>query len=196
MSDPGFRRVREDRPEVSRRRLVAVIAVPLVLIALVGLAYVSAAPLPGPVRQVTRELFPQGWAVFTRQPDIGHLLVARPGEDGWHFIDQGPLAEPRNAFGLNKEPIARAEEIRSLDLQLPAVAGWPVCRGRWLACLERFDTDESATVTNRRDPAKLCGPLGFVWRPPVPWDRARRGEGRSHPDQKPVQVMVAEVECP
>lgn len=184
-----------DRSRPAAARLVAVAAL-LCLVTLVPAVYIFHAALPyNPVqlpggRSVgLRVIAPQGWKFFTRDPREERLLVRVPdGAGGWTSDVTPTNSAPRNLFGALRSSRAQPSEMSELLLRAPEEA--------WVACTEDPDVCLAAfapplALTNPDATPTLCGDVGFVLQPPVPWAWARR-LGAVTLDSK---VLRAEVSC-
>jgi antimicrobial peptide system SdpA family protein len=169
----------------------------LIVTALVVSSYAVHAPMPAnavslpyesSMRSWVRQLLPEGWAFFTRSPREADVApVIRTGHGRWRDALLGPHAEPRNAFGFARRSRAQGVELGMLSGSLRKDA-WTDCRGPVDACLERAT---AVGVANTAPAPTLCGAVGLVSRPPVPWAWSRS----SREITMPARVARLEVSC-
>lgn len=132
-----------------------------------------------------RTMAPQGWAFFTRDPREADIDV-RAAEAAWTS-----LLHPNNStfslLGASRDARAQRIELGMLSTRIPS-AKWVRCKGDPAICLE-----ESRVVLHLENDypiPTLCGDLGFVKAPPVPW--AWSGTERSiHMPSKISRVTVS-----
>jgi sporulation delaying protein A len=136
----------------------------------------------------TRVWFPEAWGFFTRDPRESRVLVRMERRGRWVPASLGPQARLSNAFGLRRRARAQGVEIGLLLEEVPDSA-WVHCTGLPEECLER--TKNWYAVGDISPRPTLCGRIGFVLQPPVPWAWARSGERITMPSQ----VLKAEVSC-
>jgi antimicrobial peptide system SdpA family protein len=112
-------------------------------------------------------LLPQGWSFFTRDPREERISVfVRRGPLAWTNASSTTIADPRNAFGLDRTSRAQGLEVSHLVASVPDTA-WTPCRYDSTICLDSvYHSDATA---NRVANPRLCGEVGIVLRPPVPW---------------------------
>jgi len=110
---------------------------------------------------------PQGWKFFTKNPrDDVLLCFVRDGTRGWRPANLGPVAERRNAFGLDRRVRAQGMEAALLLAETPASA-WSACNDLPTVCLEAIPV--SAVRRNPVASPSLKGFLGFAQCEPLPW---------------------------
>lgn len=162
---------------------------------LIGLVLVTFLPstsgyVPEGVARHVRQVFPEGWPLFTRDPPAFEPRVAVPRGGGWVWIDRGPLAKPSNAFGFHKVAIGQNVEVAMIAARLGARNRWPGCRGEPLDCLDELDgTGERIprVLNPRLSSPTYCGRVGIVYLGPEPWERRR--------DQPMTRFLIADVAC-
>lgn len=137
-------------------------------------------PFEGAVN--VRAIAPQGWAFFTRDPREPDIEVFS-ADDGWRR-----LLEPNNGayalWGASRKARGQRLELGMLSTE---ISRWTRCRGVPQACLDRAPTTQR--LANTYPIPTLCGELGFVKAPPVPW--AWSGSGESiHMPSKISRVRV------
>lgn len=136
-----------------------------------------------------REVLPQGWAFFTRDPreapreayvknEQGRFVPATPGSNG----------DAVNLFGLSRR--SRAQSIE-MGMLIKEVAGsdWTRCRVDPGVCLA--DLPVIATVESRYPGGSLCGAVGLVEQRFVPWAWQEADE----PIEMPSRVARLWVKC-
>lgn len=147
-----------------------------------------ALPLERTLKPLLVTLLPQGWAFFTKSPRDVNFFIYRPRTSGWSSAYAGPLARPRNAFGLNRLSRAQGVEFGLLTRELKG-ASWRPCTVSPKGCLSRYGPP--VRVRNPSPQPLLCGTYGFVEQRPVPWAWARsRGEF-----DMPSRSLVIEAAC-
>jgi antimicrobial peptide system SdpA family protein len=174
--------VRRPNASVRSRRVAAhlvAVAALLCLVTLVPAVYVFHAALPyNPVQlpggrsAELRVIAPQGWKFFTRDPREERLLVRVPdGAGGWTSDVTPTNSAPQNLFGALRSARAQPSEMSELLLRVPETE-WVACTADPNVCLAAFTRP---LVLNNPDPTPtLCGDVGFVMQPPIPWAWARR----------------------
>jgi antimicrobial peptide system SdpA family protein len=150
------------------RRVAIVLTSALVLVGYVVHAALPAAPfaLPGPESQMVRMFLPEGWAFFTKSPRSPSPVVYRRGPDGrWLDIGAGPLADPLDFMGLNREGRSQGTELAMLMALIPRRA-WSDCDRPPVACLSALTpVSEVANLSHRT----VCGDVGLVVQESLPW---------------------------
>jgi antimicrobial peptide system SdpA family protein len=134
----------------------------------------NAVSLPGErsMKLSIQQLLPQGWAFFTRNPREPDLLLFTLDRDGqWRDAMRPPHAEPRNAFGFARASRTQGVEAGVLISRLTDQR-WQECRILPVDCLRRAPT---VTVANPTPKPTVCGDIGLVSQPPVPWAWSRSG---------------------
>lgn len=144
--------------------------------------------LPGVAQLQTRIWFPQGWGFFTRDPREEDIIVhVRDAAGTWQPAGLGPNSRPRYLLGLDRAARAQGVELGLLMAELPTKAWQPCAREDAGTCLEALPV--AATVTNPTPRPSLCGAVGVVLRPPVPWAWARSRRWM------PARAARLEVQC-
>jgi antimicrobial peptide system SdpA family protein len=195
--DVGGRQPKSSPPEPTAPARLGGVALALITSALVLSMYVVHSQMPdnavtlpyeASIRQPVRHLLPQGWAFFTRDPREADLLPFTRDENGqWQAALLGPHSEFRNVLGFARASRAQGVEMGNLAGGL-VENDWQDCRGPVAPCLEAAAV---VTVENSAPAPSLCGDVGFVSRPPVPW-------AWSHSQQNltmPGTVARLEVSC-
>jgi antimicrobial peptide system SdpA family protein len=144
-------------------------------------------PLPDH-QAIFRQLAPQNWAFFTRDPQEEATFAFRRSPDGWVPAGLGANAEPRNAFGFDRAARAVGFET-GLVMEAIRDEGYRECTEAIESCLERQPIH--AEIDSITPNPHLCGELGLVKQKPVPWAWARSGK----PVQMPARVVRVVVRC-
>jgi len=131
---------------------------------------------------------PEGWAFFTRDPREPRPYLYRLEGREWASASLGPHARPSNAFGMNRRARAQGVEL-GLLLENVSVRSWEKCETEPMGCLGRAPA--AARVANGSPRPSLCGTIGVVRQPPVPWAWARAPK----PVVMPSNVIRLEVSC-
>lgn len=122
-------------------------------------------PYQEAVSEQLRPVLPQGWAFFTKSARSEDVEIYALTDGSLREVSAGALAEPRNAFGLNRKVRAQGPEMATLVQELGADA-WQPCTDDVLSCVPGV----SATgVRNAYDAPTICGNIVFVRTEPVPW---------------------------
>ena len=146
--------------------------------------------VPQRVARHVRQVFPEGWPLFTRDPPSFAPRVAVELGDRWVWRDRGALGSPDNAFGFHKVAIARSVEVGMIAAKLGARETWPTCTGDALGCLSQLDAtgERIPRVLNpRRAEPVYCGRIGIVYLGPEPWGRRE--------EQPKTRFRIADVAC-
>ena len=147
----------------------------------------TAIQLPFEDRNFIRTFTPQGWAFFTRDPREERFSVYGNDDDAWRPLLAMPLASAENMFGLSRVGRANAVEYGMLYADIPAET-WTECRGSHAACLDQLQT--SATLDNAAPVPAICGDVGVVVQPPVPWVWSRNER-----IEMPLRAVRVRVRC-
>lgn len=131
---------------------------------------------------------PEGWGFFTRDPREPGTFLFKRTEAGWTSASLAPSFRPATAFGLDRRARFQRGESAALLRGAPG-APWTECRGEPVRCLDRAGV--GATLHNQARPRTLCGTVGFVSRPPVPWAWTRSRT----PVRMTAKVLKLEVAC-
>lgn len=180
-------------PEVSPRAAGAALVVVAAFWSLAALyALMPALPhspisLPLADRMRPAVVAPEGWAFFTRSPREPRPTIFLRAAGGWREAGRGQNALPRYAFGLDRTARGEGAEV---GLLLERVRGaWKPCTAPDEACLNA--AAPAARVRNLLAHPRLCGTVGVVTRPPVPWAWARAQDDV----RMPGSVIVLEAAC-
>jgi antimicrobial peptide system SdpA family protein len=162
-------------PDVTKARRLGGFALTLIGLALVVCTYVVHVQLPPnavqlPYEQSLRlgvqQFLPEGWAFFTRNPREPDMMAYVRDESGtWRLALRSPHSELRNVVGFARASRAQGVEIALLTGSLHK-DDWRDCRSPVTECLERVP---ALTATNISPAHSLCGQVGLVRQPPVPW---------------------------
>ncbi len=167
------------------------LGVALVLLVLVTFLPATKGYVPGGFARHVRQVFPEGWPLFTRDPPLFEPRVAVQRSGRWVWADRGPLARPNNAFGFHKVAIAQNVEVQMIASRLPARDDWPGCRGSPLVCFRQLDEAGRRVpraVNPVRETPAFCGRIGIVFPGPEPWAGKR--------EQPATRFLIADVSCP
>jgi antimicrobial peptide system SdpA family protein len=176
--------------------LLVLMAAGLSLCLVLGFVYVlhaatpfNAVELPGESSVRARLWSPQGWKFFTRNPREDTLhIYSRKRDSAWSDASLGPNTSLAGWFGLNRKPRAQGIEYGLLLYGISATS-WTKCDGGSIDCLERAPI--ASAVYNRTPRPTLCGTVGFVLRPPVPWAWA----GITDDEAMPAKALKLVVKC-
>lgn len=142
-------------------------------------------------RDHVRQVLPQGWSFFTRDPREPRVFAYGKLDSGeWRELSRGSVNSYRGAFGLHRGARAHGLELGLLLAELEG-GTWIDCgRGEHPPCLDSLES-ATGTVENQAARPVLCGTVGLVSQEPVPWAWRGRDSVRM-----PLQGMVVEVACP
>lgn len=179
----------EASPESVARFGIGVLA--LLAVALVYVAHASipetALRLPFESRAVTRQLVPEGWAFFTRDPREPDIRAYALEDASWTQIDQSYHG---GALGFDRSSRHQSREVGYLLQGLPPADDWPQCTEALAGCLERHSNRERRIISNEfPGTRRLCGTVAIVLADPPPWAWA----GLEVSSSSSVQLL--EVEC-
>ena len=116
----------------------------------------------------------QGWKFFTRNPREEDIFVyKKDGYGNWLPALVGVNGSPVNFFGLRRSTRAQGVEIGLITTAIK--------QDQWYACRQSAETcvTDAPMIgfqsTHLLEPT-LCGEIGLVLRPPIPWawSRARK----------------------
>ncbi len=166
-----------------------VIAACVVLV--LGVTAVSVRLVPDNVRFQVGQVFPEGWELFTKDPQlpIFRTAVFRGGE--WKRADRGPLSKSSNWFGFSRNVRWQSVEIERLVQEVPNLSVWTRCKQTPTSCLDGIDDGDVVAVRNRTPFRTLCGRVGLVRQFVLPWDEADP-DGN---DFRTTHVVALDAEC-
>ena len=157
---------------VAWRAMLAVVAGVVLTVAWASLPVSShATGLMRGLAEVIRQVAPQGWGFFTKDPRSPHVLAYVRDADGeWVQSTRGPNLHPKNAFGFN-----RASRLDEYDhAQLASSADFDPL---WTDC-DGGDLDRCAELSLLQNDAqqwevvgydlRLCGDVLLVEEEPTP----------------------------
>lgn len=130
---------------------------------------------------------PEGWKFFTRNPQEEQTLPLRHAGGTWTSASENPNSRADNLFGLDRTGRAQGFELAALVGHV-AKGDWTPCDAPVAACLDKA---EPHRIQTRFPGATLCGDIGLVARPPLPWAWARSTTS----PQMPTRVVRVEVSC-
>ena len=144
--------------------------------------------LPGEDKELMTTILPEGWKFFTRNPQEPQMLPYVQQDGAWVSASLLPNSRARNLFGLDRRGRAQSVELGIIGEGVPSTA-WSECDGAPLECLDRAPV--GARIHNDFPSASVCGVVGLVSQPPIPWAWAH---SKSHLDM-PSRVARLEVSC-
>ncbi|HEY8088868.1 MAG TPA: SdpA family antimicrobial peptide system protein [Polyangiaceae bacterium] len=144
--------------------------------------------LPGEDRGTMTSVLPEGWKFFTRNPQEPQIRPYVLEGGAWVTASLLPNSRARNLLGIDRSGRAQSVELGLLSESIPSSA-WIACDEAPLVCLDRAPV--AATIHNDFPNASVCGAVGLVSQPPVPWAWARSSD---HLDM-PSRVVRVEVPC-
>jgi antimicrobial peptide system SdpA family protein len=133
------------------------------------------------------DLIPQGWELFTVDPQRIQPLPFVRVRDDWIYIHR-PVSSPGYAFGMRRASAAQDFELLVLLTKIP-VSTWSSCTATTLACLRAAPM--ALSVPNGIKDATLCGDIGIAWLEP----RARLWPQISASSTKASRVIRLMVSC-
>jgi antimicrobial peptide system SdpA family protein len=139
-------------------------------------------------RMVWLTVFPQGWNFFTRDARESRLLLFRLEKGVWTRIDM-PHGSVKALLGILRSPRSQGVELGAI-LSKSARTKWMKCTDSPHVCLERKPT-VFKTIKNPSTAPLLCGTLGIVSQPPVPW----AWSGHRDAVVMPSEILTLEVKC-
>ena len=143
----------------------------------------------GEVTSASRLFLPESWKFFTRNPQEDQFAVYTRGSDGtWNPALSLPNVQAANLFGLNRFGRGQGVEF-ALLIHGAKKDGWSDCNDSPVACLERIKV--STHRRNNTPNPSICGDVGVVLQPPVPWAWARWRDQIAMPSR----VIRLEVRC-
>jgi antimicrobial peptide system SdpA family protein len=159
-----------------------------ILSAYVALGNIGNTPITLPHLDRVQLFAPEGWKFFTKNAheDRFEALVLEGGR--WETPFASAAADPTYAFGANRTGRAHAVET-GLLLAKVGKDQWKECSGSPRDCLSADDV--VVRVQNTSPAPSLCGAVGFITAPPVPWAWGRNAK----PVQMPSRVARLEIQC-
>lgn len=150
----------------------------------------SALRLVGEHELGVARFLPQGWKFFTKSPRDPEIAVFTRDEAGeWDQVNDETITSSGSFLWLDRSVRARGVEMALLVHDVPATAWRMGCRGPDVECLDGL---APAMEVESVSPAPtMCGTVGFVSRPPVPWMWARSGAAH----RMPAMAVVLRVRC-
>lgn len=157
---------------VVSRKLLAVLLVPVSIMVIV----VGAVQLPSNVLHMSgngagmdgllTELFPQGWAFFTRTPREEQDRVYALRAHRLISLDRGPFSQLGNLAGLDRTSRRQGPELSFLLRQVGA-SKWSRCSGSDDECMRM--TAAGVSVRNPEPNPTYCGQVLVLGSDIVPW---------------------------
>jgi antimicrobial peptide system SdpA family protein len=185
---------RQGSERVFKRRVASVLSASGIVSAVVlteALSWLPASELldynARDVMRPIRELAPEGWSFFTKSPRGDLEIPYRRVLNDWQVASRGPNDQLRYWFGWNRES-------RLTDFDLEPIRDL-IPRNEWIPC-SRTQTDAECLgearvrrVASTATQQRLCGFVGIVARPPVPW------VFRHQVDRMPGAAVSLDVRC-
>ena len=113
----------------------------------------------------------QGWKFFTRNPREDDIFVFKQDENGqWSSALIGTNGSPQNVFGLRRATRAQGIEIGLITTTIKTDE-WSECKERAETCVANAPLVGYRSIQTPEP--TLCGEVGLVLRPPVPWAWSR-----------------------
>jgi antimicrobial peptide system SdpA family protein len=183
----------KNTPSSRRAKCLGVFAAALtgavsVLTAYVALGNVGATPITLPYLDRVQLFAPEGWKFFTKNAHDDRFEALVLEGDRWETPFANASADPSYAFGANRTGRARGVEVGLLMEKL-SKDQWKECTGNPRDCLSADGI--VAHVQNESPAPALCGSVGIVTAPPVPWAWSRNKK----PVQMPSRVARLVVQC-
>lgn len=131
-------------------------------------------------------LAPEGWAFFTKDPQLPTARLYKLRGSQWVYVDTHN-ADPRNGFGISRR-------ARKLDLELAAALnvvkpkGWVRIRLTHAELAANTELLNEAVISNTAPNPVLCGRFLVEERPPVPW--AWSGSNRKEMPGRAVKLRA------
>ena len=148
----------------------------------------NALELPFEERSAFLHLLPQGWSFFTLNPRLPRLTsFTRTSDGGWTRSVQHAWYKI-SALGFSRKTRLRDIEGNFIIRAL-VDAPWRDCAGSIEHCLS--ETESVGAVDNVLLKPHLCGDIGFVNQPPVPWAWSQS----SRQVAMPFKVLRVRVVC-
>jgi antimicrobial peptide system SdpA family protein len=143
--------------------------------------------LPLEERLQVRAWAPQGWNFFTRNAREDRTLVFSHDAKGWSNV-MSRNADAKNRFGIDRKGRAQGAELGILLGAIPKDR-WTACSVSPTACLS--DAEGAFRLRNTSPSPTMCGTIGIVMQPPVPWAWSTAAERVTMPSK----VVRLEVQC-
>jgi antimicrobial peptide system SdpA family protein len=146
--------------------------------------------LPFENQVFVRLWFPQGWKFFTRNPrEVHRDVYLRDATGAWKPVSDTLMnTSAANLLGLDRKNRALNVELARLMEGIPN-AGWFKTKGDPIAALDKCAVIK--TVRNETPQPRICGTVGIVEQPPLPWAWFRDGIKAVMPSR----VVKLEVQC-
>jgi antimicrobial peptide system SdpA family protein len=157
------------------------------IVAYVSIANLDTTAVALPHASHVRLLAPEGWKFFTRSPhDDEFGAFVRDGAN-WRPAFPAQNADPAYIFGANRAGRAHGVEMGLLMADV-SKEQWRTCEGDPRACLSQGGL---VRVRNGTPAPSLCGEVGLVTAPPIPWQWARLKKTTFMPSH----VVRLEIQC-
>lgn len=135
-----------------------------------------------------RDVLPQGWAFFTRDPQEPAIIPHVRSKGRFVAVDKGPNANKHNWFGIRRLARAQNVEVGILMSKVP-MAFWDRCRSAPVVCLEKAGL--ARTLSNPFPRPTVCGEVGLVRQESIPWAWTRDDTV----PMMPSKIVRLEVRC-
>lgn len=158
---------------VPRMRILGLLALSVgacasALVAYTAISNLGWTPLNLPHAGRVGLIAPEAWKFFTKDPH-SELFVALERSDGrWQSPYPTQNGSAAYAFGANREGRGHGVEVGLLMAEVKEKE-WRACEGDPASCLEGA---ASIAVDNKSPHPALCGEVGLVLAPPIPWQWA------------------------
>lgn len=131
---------------------------------------------------------PQGWAFFTRDPrSMDMSAFVRTTDATWHSLPSG------NRFWPHLLNFSRRWKLAGVEIGIVlsemSDLQWQACEELPTTCLEKAPL--SGTMENIMSQPSLCGEVGMVRQPPIPWAWRQSSEETVMPSE----VLRLQVSC-
>ena len=194
MDQDGQESLSEPARKISNTRL-GISALALLLFWITVIAYTAHPILPANPIQLPLEeksplphFLPQGWAFFTRDPrSMGLSAFLKTADGMWHPSPSGKRFWP-HLMNFSRRWKLPGIELGIILNELPDPQ-WQACQDPPVTCLEKAPS--SGTVENTLAGPMLCGDVGIVRQPPIPWAWSQA----SDETVMPSEVLRLQVSC-
>lgn len=130
-------------------------------------------PFESQLKLPIKMILPEGWEFFTKNPRDADPVAYRQLRPGvWGLVRPELSGGAEYAFGFNRRPRAMRLEAGLFVVTIPP-AWWRPCSASPNSCLSV--APEHRGFRNRVRNPTLCGAVGFIEAPPVPWAWALAG---------------------
>jgi antimicrobial peptide system SdpA family protein len=135
-------------------------------------------------------VLPQGWKFFTKSPRDPEIALYRQLDSGrWEHLNPRPVSDSSGFWRLDRTARAQGVEMALLVHPIPATDWAKECRRSDEDCLGELQPVRA--VRNVTPQPTLCGTIGFVARPPLPWAWGAHRDTTT----MPANSLVLRVQC-